>query len=328
MSYSILRGDVIDRLRELPGESVHCVVTSPPYWGLRDYGMAGQIGLESTPAEFVAKMVDVFREVRRVLRSDGTAWVNVGDSYASSVGGVGNNPSSKSTLTTNSGRGPKPGDKYAQGNEGERVRLTHGLKPKDLCGIPWRLAFALQSDGWWLRQDIIWNKPNPMPESVTDRCTKAHEYVFLLSKSERYYYDAGAIKEPATGRDPGNVGHKYAEQYAAEDGEMLRTKAGLANVGPADERNKRSVWTVATQSFSEAHFATFPEELITPCILAGGPIGGTVLDPFSGSGTTGVVALRYHREYIGIELNPEYASMSERRITSDAPLFNTGEVTA
>jgi DNA modification methylase len=224
------------------------------------------------------------------------------------------------------------------------------LKPKDLCGIPWRLAFALQDDGWWLRQDIIWSKPNPMPESGTDRCTKAHEYIFLLSKSAAYYYDAGAIAEPCiagdngssytsdydkntklglgkrprTPRTAGNKNHKFVAEYERSDSEEHRTKAGLLKISASifDKRNKRSVWTVSTRPYPEAHFATFPEELIVPCILAGCPVGGTTLDPFSGSGTTGVVALRYHRNYIGIELSPEYAAMSERRIRGDAPLFN------
>jgi DNA modification methylase len=447
----------MDRLRELPDESVHSVITSPPYWGLRDYGTASwlggidgcdhkageirtgkglaalgekyrggghkqgevkdiqfrqacgkcgairvdqQIGLEATPQEYVAKLVSVFREVRRVLRKDGTAWVNMGDSYAGSWGNQGRKEERGNQRPIN---GPmiQNLDPYPikQSNTG-KIPAGSGLKPKDLCGIPWRLAFALQDDGWWLRQDIIWAKPNPMPESVTDRCTKAHEYVFLLAKSGRYYYDAEAIKESAAdkGRENGRLG-RIEDPGARPPGSNPRTLARLDYTEMG--RNKRSVWEVATQPYPEAHFATFPEELITPCILAGTsekgccvkcgspwervvekafqpqtdvsvergvrgaidqkpmdesngwqgfPRGITtiktvgwkptcecgssetapcvVLDPFSGSGTTGVVALRYHREYIGIELNPEYAAMSERRIFADAPLFNACEVTA
>ncbi len=348
MAVRILRGDVRERLRDIPDESVHCVVTSPPYWGLRDYGHDGQIGLESSPQQFMATLVDVFREVRRVLREDGTLWLNLGDSYAATVGGVGNNPSSKSTLTTNNGRGPQPGDKYAAGNEGDAIRLLPGLKPKNLVGIPWRVAFALQSDGWYLRQDIIWSKPNPMPESVRDRCTKAHEYIFLLAKSERYYYDQEAILEPAapdsllrlaqpglndqvgSDRVPGKtngrmkaVSRKMAEAYRERMDGALSGGVENSSLGiPAGlERNKRSVWTVTTQPFKEAHFATFPPALIEPCILAGCPPGGVVLDPFGGAGTTGLVADRLQRDAILIELNPEYADMAERRIRGDAPLF-------
>lgn len=318
-SYRILQGDVIDRLRELPDESAHCVVTSPPYWGLRDYGIDGQIGLEPTLAGYVSKMVNVFREVHRVLRSDGTCWVNMGDSYA------------------NDGKwGGETGGKQFYLGEANRKRVgrekrTTGLKPKDLCGVPWRLAFALQDDGWWLRQDIIWHKPNPMPESVTDRCTKAHEYIFLLSKSAQYYYDADAIKEPLSQGTYERFGKNGARSQGpkglASPNGMIRDSGTLSGIPPSGDRNKRSVWSVVSQPFHEAHFATFPEELIAPCVLAGCPMGGIVLDPFSGSGTTGVVALRYHREYVGIELNPESVAMSERRISGDAPLFNNAEAT-
>lgn len=328
MSYRILQGDVLDRLRELPDESVHCVVTSPPYWGLRDYGVDGQIGLESTPQEFVSKMVAVFREVRRVLRKDGTAWVNMGDSYAHATQGGG------CVLTNGRTDGRNSNESDNVRGRQDRSTLGPGLKPKDLCGIPWRLAFALQDDGWWLRQDIIWAKPNPMPESVTDRCTKAHEYIFLLSKSASYYYDADAIREEQTspdkraGRNSSCLVDKSPSPrkgMRSSDPDRFGLTRGTTNESCTHEagRNKRSVWSIATQPYPEAHFATFPEELITPCILAGSPLGGTVLDPFSGSGTTGVVALRYHREYIGIELNPEYVAMSERRISGDQPLFNT-----
>lgn len=359
MSVRILIGDVRDRLRELADESVHCVVTSPPYWGLRDYGVAGQIGLEETPATFVAIMVDVFREVRRVLCKDGTLWLNLGDSYAGSWGAQsrGNSPSEKSTLTTNNGKGPKAGDKYSilsasqiaahpKGINTGSIREP-GLKPKDLIGIPWRVAFALQADGWYLRQDIIWAKPNPMPESVADRCTKAHEYLFLLSKSARYYYDAEAIAEPRVGNEDAGVagwtsgpGAHSAVEHNRQKGDAMTFRGGqyvngrkfdnshatardsTGNKAAAKTtRNRRSVWSIATEPFSEAHFATFPPALIEPCILAGCPKGGTVLDPFGGAGTTGLVADRLGRNAMLIELNPEYAEMARRRIHREAPMF-------
>jgi DNA modification methylase len=323
VSVRILKGDCRDVLKTLPDESVHCVVTSPPYWGLRDYGHAGQIGLEASPADFVESLVEVFEEVRRVLRSDGTAWINMGDSYAT-VGG----PST-----------PQMGAAFQDRQRGQEVicrskRMNRGagrwgggnnpaaglLKPKDLCGTPWRLAFALQDAGWWLRQDIIWSKPNPMPESVRDRCTKAHEYLFLLAKSERYFYDAEAIKEPAV-----SIPQRRLTSTADQPKGAARAAAGVHNPlcqgGTAEDRNRRSVWTVNTAAYSEAHFATFPPDLIEPCILAGCPEGGTVLDPFGGAGTTGLVADRLQRNAILIELNPEYAAMAERRIIGDAPLF-------
>ena len=306
---TILCGDVIDKLRELPDESVHCCVTSPPYWGLRDYATEGQLGLEKTPEEYVAKMVEVFREVRRVLRKDGTLWLNLGDSYAGGGNNRGNNSPLFDKQASNFG---------ATGQVGIRD-VPDGLKPKDLVGIPWRVAFALQADGWWLRSDIIWAKPNPMPESVTDRPTKSHEYLFLLTKSANYFYDAEAIKE-----------------------------------GAEQSRNKRSVWTVATAPYPEAHFATYPPDLVKPCILAGTSAKGccakcgsyrnetktigwqptcecwllnilpspnsdpvitpcTVLDPFAGSGTTGAVALELGRSAILIELNPKYVELIRRR---------------
>jgi DNA modification methylase len=314
MSVRILNGDCRDVLASLPAESVHCCVTSPPYWGLRDYGVAGQIGLESTYQDFVAQMVAVFREIRRVLRADGTLWLNLGDSYAASR-------SYQVTDNKNPAVGPTR-------HLGCAVPPA-GLKQKDLVGIPWRVAFALQADGWWLRQDIIWSKPNPMPESVTDRCTKAHEYVFLLSKSERYYFDQKAIAEPAV--KAGQVLHSHGtgakDRQDVSDTNDRRTRIGLANWDQAqpDTRNKRSVWEVATAPFSEAHFATFPPALIEPCILAGCPKGGTVLDPFGGAGTTGLVADRLHRDAILIELNPAYADMSRKRIIGDAPLFVAAE---
>lgn len=400
----IIVGDCIDVLRTMQDRSVHCCVTSPPYWGLRDYGVEGQIGLEETPEAYVARLVEVFREVRRVLRDDGTCWVNLGDSYANDTKWGG---------TT--------GGKHVTALHGENVgrgKRNTGLKAKDLVGIPWRVAFALQADGWYLRQDIIWAKPNPMPESVTDRCTKSHEYIFLLSKSARYFYDAEAIKEsaggwngskfddardleirPNTGRGPRFGGNKFPD--AGSDGPYS------GNVyHPSGTRNKRSVWTVPSAPFKEAHFATFPPRLIEPCILAGVPkmacsacgapwvrvvekgapdmvhrkacgadatggyngtatkdyasggaqnasatkarilagmverktvgfrhtcecnadtIPGTVLDPFGGAGTTGLVAKRMMRRAILIELNPEYATMARKRIEFNGEHIETEE---
>jgi len=261
-------------MKEIDSGSIHCCVTSPPYFGLRDYGHDAQIGLEKTPEEFVSKLVDVFREVKRVLRDDGTLWLNIGDSYNGS-GGQGTKPNIMSK-------------EAAQGRGGKAIKVD-GIKHKDLIGIPWMLAFALRSDGWYLRQDIIWNKPNPMPESVQDRCTKAHEYIFLLAKSKKYYYDNESIKEISSSKSKGY-----------------------------DKANKRSVWTVPTKPYSGAHFATFPTDLIEPCVKAGCPIGGTVLDPFSGAGTTGLVAQRHGRNAILCELNEGYAAIAEKRIRDDS----------
>jgi DNA modification methylase len=303
----------------MPSSSVHTCITSPPYFGLRDYGHDGQIGLEQTPDEFVAKLVDVFREVRRVLRDDGTVWLNLGDSYA----GAGPSGASYESETTKRRAEMKSDGSFRISKTLASRGLTYadkkpipppGLKKKDLIGIPWRVAFALQADGWYLRQDIIWHKPSPMPESVRDRCTKAHEYVFLLSKNEKYYFDAEAIKEPAV--QAGRVradrmgGNKYVEGVKHSDGSVFTG---------SDTRNKRSVWTVTTKPYKGAHFATFPPDLIEPCVLAGCPVGGTVLDPFGGAGTTGVVAKKYGRNAILCELNPEYANMARARIgASDA----------
>ena len=351
VSVTIIDGDCRDVLPTLPAESVHCVVTSPPYFGLRDYGVDGQIGLEPTPDAYVAEMVAVFREVRRVLRGDGTAWLNLGDSYAGSWGAQGHRET-PATMSRNQ-----------IANHPKRASLTGtirqaGLKPKDLIGIPWMVAFALRADGWYLRQDIIWHKPNPMPESVADRCTKAHEYLFLLSKSPRYYFDAEAIKEPAqehlgragTFDRGGNAvadhvipGQSAAQHRArpARSGNKERKPASALGV-PVDTggktsgavagsvpregftRNKRSVWTVGTMPLKEAHFATFPPALIEPCILAGCPRGGTVLDPFGGAGTTGLVADRLQRSAILIELSPTYAEMARARVRGDAPLLACG----
>lgn len=306
----ILHGDALTILKTLPDESVNCCVTSPPYYGLRDYGVDGQIGLEKTPEEYVAKMVEVFREVRRVLRRDGTLWLNLGDSYgaASNRNGIGS-------------ADPKwGGENTKRIAKHGKIDIQTGLKPKNLIGIPWRVAFALQSDGWYLRQDIIWHKPNPMPESLTDRCTKAHEYVFLLAKSAKYYFDGEAIKEPTTTNDD-LVRDRDTTKLNNVPG---RTRMAGLQTNNYNLRNKRSVWTVTTKPFKEAHFATFPPDLIIPCVLAGCPEGGTVLDPFFGAGTTGLVASRLNRNYIGIELNEQYCKMAERRIEGDAPLLNVG----
>ncbi len=309
MTVTIRHGDCREVLRTLPDESVHCCVTSPPYFGLRDYGVAGQIGLEPTPEAFVEEMVTVFREVRRVLRKDGTLWLNLGDSYAS--GEVGR--------VDGAGPGRSLGIKQKPRSE-RRINQATGLPQKNLLGIPWRVAFALQADGWFLRQDIIWSKPNPMPESVTDRCTKAHEYVFLLSKSARYYYDAAAIAEAAN--CPEGAGNSVAYAIPGQrKGANANLVDNLHNIGPKDTRNKRSVWTVPTSPFAEAHFATFPPALIEPCILAGCPAGGMVLDPFGGAGTTAMVADRLQCDAILIELNPEYAAIAERRLNGDAGMF-------
>ena len=393
MTVKILTGDCRDILRTLPTESVHCVVTSPPYFGLRDYGVDGQIGLEPTPDAFVEQMVSVFREVHRVLRKDATLWLNLGDSYAG--GGHGGGGSYEAERNWRAGN---PDKNKGNSNRDGLGRVT-GAKPKDLLGIPWRVAFAVQADGWYLRQDIIWHKPNPMPESIKDRCTKAHEYLFLMAKSQRYYFDQEAILEDSSPntharlsqdvqaqlgslranggtrtdrpmkavarKGGGNRSHKGTTAY--EDGQLEhRTKEGLVKFADKqrklaqswrgsefhtgktgehqlgrsqkdrtknnesfdeamaimpEKRNKRSVWTVATAPFKEAHFATFPPDLIIPCILAGCPKGGTVLDPFGGAGTTGLVADRLQRNAILLELNPTYATMARQRIDGDAPLF-------
>lgn len=288
---TILIGDCLDVLKTLPDCSVHCCVTSPPYWGLRDYGVEGQFGMERTPEEYVAKMTAVFHEVWRVLRDDGTLWLNLGDSYFSDTKGSGG-PSAKQ----DSNAGSRYGNRHFE--------RTNGLKPKDLVGIPWRVAFALQADGWWLRQDIIWHKPNPMPESVKDRCTKAHEYIFLLSKSKSYWFDCDAIKEPAI-----YAGDNRGARRDSRRGTRCNSMSGKTGL----YRNKRSVWTVTTKPYKGAHFATFPPDLIEPCILAGCPEGGTVLDPFGGSGTTGEVAASEGRKAILIELNPEYVKLAHDR---------------
>lgn len=431
MTVRIINVDVFAGLAQLPDESVHCVVTSPPYWGLRDYGVPGQLGLETTLGEHIDVMVRVFRDVRRVLRRDGTLWLNYGDCYATSINGrsaadtkaLGNDdrtfrdkpfstvgPIYVPDAERGDRRGSKPCKQHSNNgsNHTGRIAADGYLKPKDLCGVPWRLAIALQEDGWWLRQDIIWSKPNPMPESVTDRCTKAHEYLFLLAKSERYFFDGDAIAEVAQTAGieqsfarPSRIARAFGTPSGSELHADRKHISGL--------RNKRSVWEITTQPFPEAHFATFPPALIEPCIKAGcpekacgkcgapwervqertspdgevvtvaasdrfakrkdgtpvmgdnaydqtvsgperergsfgasrgvvqketigwrqscqckaiaSPVPGTVLDPFGGSGTTGLVADRLKRNAILIELNPEYAAMSERRIKGDCPMF-------
>lgn len=310
----IYQGHCLDVLKTFPDQVVNTVVTSPPYWGLRDYGVDRQIGLENSVEEYVSNLVLVFREVKRVLRDDGTLWLNLGDAYAGS--GRGRNADGKGN----------PGSNHFQsvGQFTGTVSITksiEGLKPKDLIGLPWRVAFALQQDGWYLRQDIIWNKPNAMPESVQDRPTKSHEYIFLLSKSQKYYYDHESIKEPAIYGTQDIRGSRGAfgppqkqKRKSKEKGSFNGKYGNDAFRAIRDKRNKRSVWTVPTKPLKEAHFATFPEDLIEPCVLAGSPNNGIVLDPFSGSGTTGRVAIKHNRNFIGVELNPEYIKIAEKRL--------------
>jgi DNA modification methylase len=320
MSVRILIGDCRSELAKLPDKSVHCCVTSPPYFGLRDYGVEGQMGLEPTPDEFVAGMVEVFREVRRVLRDDGTLWLNIGDSYATQggqqktphMGAIFADRARGQKVISRGKRLPRGEGRWGGGNNS----AGDDLKPKDLIGIPWLLAFALRADGWYLRQEIIWSKPNPMPESVRDRCTKSHEQIFLLSKSPRYYFDQESIRE-GQDREPDKRLRSSTFKKVQKIGHALSSAEYVETVGA----NRRSVWEVTTQPFSEAHFATFPPTLIKPCILAGCPEGGTVLDPFGGAGTTGMVADRLQRNAILIELNPEYAEIAQRRLNKDAGMF-------
>ena len=363
---SIIQGDALTVLKTMGSESIDCCITSPPYWGLRDYGTAkweggdadcshridrfarkvtektnrditealslagefvginescpkcgairkdSQLGLEKTPEEYVAKMVGVFREVKRVLKSKGTLWLNLGDTYATPKEG---NTQGTSTSGLNY---TDPDKDLADLRAGKfSKKLPPGLKPKDLVGIPWRVAFALQADGWYLRQDIIWAKPNPMPESVIDRCTKSHEYVFLLSKSSRYYFDNESIKEKTLTFDNSDRDRDKTRLNNVPG----RTRMAGLKTNHYELKNKRSVWKVATHPFSEAHFATFPEELITPMIKAGCPKGGLVLDPFAGAGTTGVVCKKLGRKSIGIELNPEYIKIAEKRLRGVNPIL-------
>lgn len=330
----IYNEDCLLGLSKLPDNCIDCCVTSPPYFGLRDYGHQDQVGREKSPDEFVAKLVEVFEQVRRVLKPEGTLWLNLGDSYNGS-----------------GGQGTKPNIISDEGNKargGKAIKISN-LKPKDLIGIPWAAAFALRSAGWYLRQDIIWNKPNPMPESVTDRCTKAHEYIFLFSKSNKYFYDSEAIKVPykdasfprllrgvsgthknvngAPGQTPHGMG-KPRKNYRKEEAGSGKTYVGHKGYFRADGTligngmaNKKSVWTVTTKPFKGAHFATFPQDLITDCIKAGCPEGGLVLDPFMGAGTTALVALQLNRKFVGYELNPEYIKIADERLKDELMLL-------
>ena len=303
-SFRIITGSALEVLRTFASDSVQCVITSPPYWGLRDYGVEGQIGLEDTPQEFIAKLTEVFDEVLRVLRPDGTLWLNMGDSYAR-TGGTGG-PGRTAIVGNTKG-----------GKQRRNCEPPDGLKSKDLIGQPWRLAFALQAAGWYLRSDIIWHKPNPMPESVTDRPTKSHEYIFLMSKSERYFYGIKAIAEKCDKINSSSTrGRRNPPPGAATD-------SGFKSGGALryTSRNKRSVWRIPTQAFKGAHFATFPEALVLPCILAGTKPGDLVLDPFAGAATVGLVALKTGRRFVGIELNPVYVEMAEKRIGNAYGLF-------
>lgn len=367
--------DCIEGMRSLPDQSVNCCVTSPPYFGLRDYGHEGQIGLEETPEQYVSKMVEVFREVKRVLKNDGTLWLNLGDSYAGSGKGKNDHREDKKMQGQNKGS-LDPGNSFF---------TTDLYKPKDLIGIPWMVAFALRADGWYLRQDIIWHKPNPMPESVTDRCTKSHEYIFLLSKSQKYYYDQDAIKIPFAESTIGRLDQDLINQAGSDrvpgktNGTMKAVSKGLTfggkkardgqenggdprnghrtdansqwgkvwqpkaykHRGEGDKKltghsgnydkdgnligdgmaNKKSVWTVTTKPYSEAHFATYPPDLIVDCIKAGCPEGGIVLDPFMGAGTTAMVARKLNRQYVGFELNPEYIRIAHNRLQKELGMF-------
>ena len=319
----IINCDCLTELKKLPDESVHCCVTSPPYWGLRDYGVDGQIGLEKTPDEYVEKLVNVFREVKRVLKNDGTLWLNLGDTYSAHKDCKSIPDSLRVGGRSETANVIEKGQSHSRNS---KMLKSVGLKNKDLCGVPWRVAFALQADGWYLRSDIIWHKPNPMPESVTDRPTKSHEYIFLLAKSQKYYFDNEAVGSP--------IQEDTIERYKRSwNGDGMRDfPSGPQNhiqkfMDPQNKKrewaNIKTVWTVTTKPFKEAHFATFPEKLIIPCIKAGCPKGGVVLDPFGGSGTTGVVAEKLGRDYILIELNPNYIEMADNRTWNVAPLFRT-----
>tara|TARA_R100000329_G_scaffold151315_1_gene146951 strand:- start:1212 stop:2138 length:927 start_codon:yes stop_codon:yes gene_type:complete len=305
----ILQGDALTKLKELDDGFINTCVTSPPYWGLRDYGQEDQLGLEETAEEFIDNMVAVFSEVKRCLRDDGTLWLNMGDSYAMSYI-RGGNKEFTGDIGSHKHWGKEGSIKLGKRN------LPFNLKQKNLIGMPWRLALALQADGWYLRQDIIWHKPNPMPESVRDRCTKAHEYIFLLSKKPKYYYDHEAIKEdakyPQGPNSPQSI-KKGKGMYGMD------TRGGLSKIGALAKKNKRSVWTVTTKPFKGAHFATFPQDLIEPCILAGCPEDGLVLDPFAGSGTTGLVANNHKRNAVLIELNPDYIKIIKERCGVEYP---------
>lgn len=306
-------GDCRETMRRWAAEGMKAqtCVTSPPYFGLRDYGHEGQIGLEETPEQYIQAMVEVFRCVWDVLADDGTLWLNIGDSYASGGG------KAQPHRNNSGGFGGSDGERtqsYAKAGGGFNRPATIGgqVKTKDLIGIPWMLAFALRADGWYLRQDIIWHKPNPMPESVRDRCTKAHEYIFLLSKSDKYYFDTEAMQEKAHRPEgPGNKTHRHSNQGIYVDGSAQKN---IAKIGARETRNKRSVWTVTTKPYKGAHFATFPPDLIEPCILAGSRPNDIVLDPFMGSGTTAQVANQFGRQYLGCELNPDYEQLQRERL--------------
>ena len=354
MTVELLLGDCLETLKTLPDCSVQTCVTSPPYWGLRDYNIEGQMGVEATPQEYVDNLVMVFQEVKRILRDDGTLWLNLGDSYAGS-GGAGEWSRRKAGKQDYAGPRGNNVNRVVKSKRIERGSGRWGggnlpaigdIKPKDLVGIPWLVAFALRADGWWLRSDIIWAKPNPMPESVTDRPTKSHEYIFLLTKSARYYYDAEAIAEPVTqssidrinqpnlenqigstrvpGKTNGNMKAVLSKNLMADGQQPNSFHIARANgekdiIYPA--RNKRSVWTVTTKPYREAHFATFPPDLIEPCILAGSRPGDTVLDPFNGSGTTGEVSIKHRRNYIGLELKPDYIELTKKRLAKVQPVL-------
>lgn len=344
MSWEIRQGDALEHLRLMADESARCAVTSPPYYRLRDYGCDGQIGIDATLDEYIARLVAVFRELRRVLRKDGTLWLNLGDSYAGSWGAQSRGATSALTDRRISAQQIMAHPKRTHTGS---IPAGATYKSKDLLGVPWTLAFALRADGWYLRSDIIWAKRNPMPESVTDRPTSAHEHLFLLSKSSRYFYDADAIREPARYAGPNEPQHStYGQGFTRRSEKQRATAANARAVGASSGRrmdgfndrwdraecggtarhgrNKRDVWTISSQPFPGAHFATFPRKLVEPCVLAGSREGDLVLDPFAGAGTVGVVALRRGRGFVGIELNPEYAAMARARIRDDAPLLNTG----
>ena len=307
---TIINGNSLEVLKSLPDNSIDCCVTSPPYYALRDYGCDGQIGLEETPEKYIESLCDVFSEVRRVLTPEGTLWLNIGDSYNGNK--VGNTEVVKNK-------------KVSESNDFHK-KLWSGAKPKDLIGIPWMLAFALRSQGWYLRQDIIWHKPNPMPESVTDRCTKSHEYIFLLSKSQKYYFDYESIMEPCADQERNNFQSGSRANGINKDrndndlGERSKTWKPKT-IDNQKVRNKRDVWEVNTKPCKEAHFATYPFELIKPCILAGCPENGIVLDPFMGSGTTAIVARSLNRNYLGVELNPEYIKIAHKRLEKHLGMF-------
>lgn len=314
LNATILVGDAIKRLQTIGGGAAQTCITSPPYYGLRNYGHDGQIGLEKSVDDYVNALVEVFAEVHRVLADNGTLWLNLGDSYFPHGGSRGNKTPAGDTLRGRQ-NDYQPAPKMSSGD--------NKIKAKDLIGIPWRVAFALQSWGWYLRGDIIWHKPNPMPESVKDRPTKSHEYIFLLAKSERYFYDSDAIKEPSIWADDAGAGLGRLNYRGKRQGQEGTAQEAFVSI--KEFRNKRSVWTVPVRSYKGAHFATYPPALIEPCVLAGSKEGDTVLDPFSGSGTTGEVALLNNRHYVGTELNPDYADMSVDRIGNAVGML--GQVT-